>query len=170
MLVPPAPELAPPLPASSPPAFFGKKLQKKVADKGKQLDALSVSTSEELKAMAAEFFAAAEAELSKLQGRELTLAVRLGDALAHKRMKVKEIVASWAKGPAGTGAIHKMDFRNRVRNLVDEPEVAVIDELFDSLDADGGGSLDTTELSAAMKKLQDEASYVEAVKKDAAVK
>ena len=57
-------------------------------DKEKLLEGLAVIPSEQLKAMAAEFFAAAEEQHAKLQGRENTLAVRLGEALSKKRMKV----------------------------------------------------------------------------------
>jgi len=88
-----------------------------------------------------------------------TLKVRLGDALVptRKQLKIKELVTAWAKGGKEGGAITKMDFRKHVRKLVAEPNVQLIDNLFIEMDADGGGSLDTDELTAAMRKLSDEA-------------
>ena len=41
--------------------------------------------------------------------------------------------------------------------VVEEPNVKLIDELFNEVDDDGGGSLDVAELTAAMRKLQETA-------------
>ena len=105
---------------------------------------------------AEELEVAIAAEEAKLDEKLKTLKVRLGEALVKKQAKVKELVGLWApKG--GKAAITRMDFRKHVRTLVDEPNVKLIDELFGELDEDGGGSLDVAELTAAMRKLQDEA-------------
>ena len=73
---------------------------------------------------------------------------------------MKELVVSWAKGPSG-GDINLAHFRKHVRSLVDEPDVAVIDEMFYRLDSDHGGTLDVPELTKAMKALQDAATQNE---------
>ena len=44
-----------------------------------------------------------------------------------------------------------------VAQVVEEPNVKLIDELFNEVDDDGGGSLDVAELTAAMRKLQETA-------------
>ena len=89
----------------------------------------------------AEYFAMADAswsEADKLLSADTgsyTLEVRLGQALHRKKMKVKQLVASWAKGPSG-GDINLAHFRKHVRSLIEEPDVAAIDEMFNRLDSD----------------------------------
>lgn len=51
--------------------------------------------------------------------------VRLGEAFLAKQSKIKELVASWAKG--GKGEITKMDFRKHVRKVVTRGSSTPID-------------------------------------------
>ena len=111
--------------------------------------------SSELRAIAAKYMERVLAEEDKLGDKHKLLKQRVGEALWSTQAKVKELVASWARD--GHGAINKMDFRKHVRKVVDEPEVKKIDALFNDWDDDGGGTLDTAELTAAMKQLQEEA-------------
>lgn len=117
--------------------------------------ALQARPSAEYFAMADAFWAEAET-LLKADSFSTSLEVRLGQALHRKKMKVKELVASWAKGPSG-GDINLAYFRKHVRSVVDEPDVVAIDAMFSRLDEDGGGTLDVAELTTAMKALQDAA-------------
>ena len=54
-------------------------------------------------------------------------------------MKVKELVASWGRGPNGNGEIALAHFRKQVRSIIEEQEVNVIDEMF--LSSTKGGSI-----------------------------
>lgn len=52
-------------------------------------------------------------------------------------------------------AVRLLQFRNAIRGLgMAEERVDAIDSLFETLDEDGGGSLDRAELKAALRKLQ----------------
>jgi len=116
---------------------------------------LVLAPSSELAAAAVELEAQAAAEASKIDESTKSVAVKLGDALVKKNIKIPEMVVAWAK--RGEEPISKMEFRQHVRKLVDKPDAKQIDALFESLDEDHGGTLDVSELKAALKKLQDAA-------------
>lgn len=91
---------------------------------------------------------------------------RLGEALQRKqaalsrRLSKKEAVAelmrTWDKN--GDGEISRAEFRLAVtdkKNLHVQASTAEIDALFDSFDADKGGSLDLSELKPCLQALQD---------------
>ena len=103
-----------------------------------------------------EYLKKAADEDAKLDESKKTLPVRVGEALVAKKIKVSELVQSWAK--RGEEPINKMEFRQHVRKLVKNPDSKQIDGLFEMLDEDHGGTIDVGELRAALKKLQDEAS------------
>ena len=65
-------------------------------------------------------------------------------------MKLGEICAKW-------GDLTKPTFRNRVRELGVVSEDEKIDLVFNSIDSDGGGSLDEKELRDGLKMLIDSA-------------
>ena len=83
--------------------------------------------------------------------RNGTVGSKLGDYINIKNMKVAELVVQWDK--SSSGEITKKVFRAHVMTICGA-EAAEVDELFDSLDDDGGGSLDRTELMKALKRLQ----------------
>lgn len=82
----------------------------------------------------------------------------LGEALASREMKVSALVREWAK--RGVEPISKMEFRAHVRKVLNKVSVSTkdVDQLFESLDDDHGGSLDVEELTAALKELQTNAA------------
>lgn len=84
--------------------------------------------------LASEYASKVEALEARLKGHLRTLDLRLGEALRSKNMKVKELVASWGRGPNGNGEIALAHFRKQVRSIIEEREVNVIDEMFHRLD------------------------------------
>ena len=60
-----------------------------------------------------------------------------------------------------------MEFRQNMRKLVENPDVAEADALFNSLDLDKSGLLDVNEVKIALKKLQREAGSAAADKSSA---
>ena len=123
-------------------------------------DRMKMLSSAELRDLAQRHRRMANEDMQVLRDVSTSLEVRLGTALANKKLRVKDLVVSWCKRPSligGGGEINKMEFRKNVRSLLEEPDVATIDDLFASLDTDGGGSLDLDELTAAMKLLQETA-------------
>lgn len=81
--------------------------------------------------------------------------VQLGEKFFQRKIKVAELIREW--DPNGDGSITKMEFRQDVRKLLDKPDVRDIDALFEKLDADNSGSLETDELQLALRKLQEQA-------------
>lgn len=99
-----------------------------------------------------------EAQSNKLKREEeaafhMPLHVRLGEALAARQTKVRELVREWAK--RGVEPISKMEFRSNVRKVVGKAtSTKEVDGLFQQLDADQGGTLDVDELTTALSELQ----------------
>ena len=118
--------------------------------------ASTMSTSADLQVTMNEYIQKAEAEDAKLDDSKKTLPVKLGEALVMKKVKVGELVQTWAK--RGEEPISKMEFRQHVRKLLGKPDSKQVDALFEALDEDHGGSLEVSELKSALKKLQDAAS------------
>ena len=88
-----------------------------------------------------------------------SLFAQLGEALLASKMSVAEYVGETAL--TKDGQITKMEFRKSVRTLL--PQMGAsnnseVDAVFESLDADKGGSLDVPELKAAFQKCKDEAT------------
>ena len=87
--------------------------------------------------------------------------VKLGEVLLERKVKVNELASSWLK--RGEDPINKMEFRQQVKKfLSSDPayklDAKEVDELFESLDEDHRGTLDASELRAALKNLQETAS------------
>ena len=88
-----------------------------------------------------------------------SVGAQLGSILIKKGLKVSEIVTKWG----GTkGCINKQDFRHEVNGLGLAASASDVDALFDSLDDDGGGTLDNAEVRTALKTLADECDQVKA--------
>ena len=105
----------------------------------------------------------AKAKEAQLQCDAVTqrLSVKLGEELLSRKTKVNELVQSWAK--RGVDPINKMEFRQHVKKFMStvktyKLEMKEVDALFEELDDDHGGTLDVSELKAALKVLQDAAS------------
>jgi Ca2+-binding EF-hand superfamily protein len=81
---------------------------------------------------------------------------QLGSIMTEKGIRAADVVAKWDR--SGDGEIDKKEFRREVVALGVEATPSEIDALFESLDGDGGGSLDLKELRVALKSLQDQAA------------
>ena len=98
-------------------------------------------------------FEEAEAEVQRLRETQ-PLHFKLGDAL--EGVDSQELAATWqGKGQKG---VNKMQFRQKVRDLVPEANFKDVDQLFASLDTDSSGQLEPSELKPALAKLQKGAS------------
>ena len=75
--------------------------------------------------------------------------------------KVNELLHSWTKGSSDT-PISKIEFRQHVKKLVPKfkGDMKEVDGLFDSLDADHGGTLDLSELKEAFRKFAEAAKRI----------
>ena len=85
---------------------------------------------------------------------------RLGVLLVTRNLKVGDLTLAWDSD--GLGEVDRAAFRKNVLSIGLVAEDAEIYELFDSLDTDGGGSLDMNEVKHSLKTLQDAASQVDA--------
>ena len=86
-----------------------------------------------------------------------SVGAQLGSILIKKGLKVGEIVTKWG---GAKGCITKQDFRHEVNGLGLSAAASDVDALFDSLDDDGGGTLDLAEVRTALKTLADECEQV----------
>ena len=87
--------------------------------------------------------------------------VEAGRLLVDADIRIVDLVASWAKNERV--GINKMEFRQNIRRLLEQgggqrPNVKEVDKLFESLDEDGGGALDVTEVRGMLRKLKEAAS------------
>ena len=90
-----------------------------------------------------------------------TLALVIGVAIIKKKMKAKELVAAWDK--KGKGEVSKVEFRQGVQqSLAIKADRRAVDEVFDSFDDDGGGTLDAAELREALDTLKANVSLLKA--------
>ena len=115
--------------------------------------------------MIAEMGKDAEKEATDFDGKaadvHTTFERRLGAALVKKDMVIKELLSEW--DPDKKGTIKKVPFRQHVRTSLHMIAANVeIDAFFDSVDDDGGGSLDFEELKIAMRKLYKAAGAADA--------
>ena len=142
-------------------ARFGKKL---LAASKTRAPALAASKTRapalisalELLADAEELAERAKAAEAALLERGKSLRIKLGELLSNDPKQLSALCDAMTKG-AAKGEITKMMWRKHVRSLMQWKDVTEIDELFKEFDADGGGSLDASELRAALKILRDEA-------------
>ena len=100
----------------------------------------------------------ADAQLARLRANKSAAAL-LGAELLRRNAKIADLLTGWAKNKDGD--ITKKEFRANVwkmggaGNGLDELKETQLDELFESLDDDGGGSLDTDELKAALVQMRE---------------
>ena len=90
-----------------------------------------------------------------------TLEAKLGRLLMEQNLRVDELVRQWDRNQDGD--ISKQEFRINVRKLGLTEKMATsiqLDQLYNSLDLDGSGQLETSEVRVALKRLQGEASNV----------
>ena len=89
---------------------------------------------------------------------EQPLKFKLGDAI--KGINAADLVSRWRKGTETKPGINKVQFRQRVRELVPKANFKECDQLFVSLDNDpsGGGMLEPRELKSALTQLQKRAA------------
>jgi hypothetical protein len=85
------------------------------------------------------------------------MALRARPYARRRNLKLAEVLQSW-------GDVDHKKFRQHVRALGVVADDAAIDEVFDDIDDDGGGSLDAAELKAGMKQLIDASKTEEAAK------
>jgi Ca2+-binding EF-hand superfamily protein len=79
---------------------------------------------------------------------------QLGYALKKKGLKVGDLLTSWGGHDA---MIDKSEFRGHVMGKLGlQASHDEVEELFDSLDSDGGGTLDLNEIEKGLKGLSDE--------------
>lgn len=96
------------------------------------------------------------AALAVEAGIDNSVGSKLGVIMNKKGMKSTDLAIKWDK--SGKGEVEKKEFRHGVLKLTGmETDEKEIDALFDSLDVDGGGTLDLRELSLAFKAFQDKA-------------
>ena len=93
----------------------------------------------------------ADARFEELRSNK-SCGARLGALLIARNVKVTDVVTKW--DPTGDG-VDKVEFRQGVLGLGLAAEPYEIDDLFEELDDDGGGTLDVSEIKASFKALQE---------------
>ena len=100
----------------------------------------------------------ADMRLEQLRSRK-SAGAKLGTILVSRNLKVSDLVNKW--DPSGDGEVDKAEFRHHVLDIGLQAEAEEIDELFNSLDDDGGGTLDLSEIKAALKVLKEESEQAD---------
>ena len=80
------------------------------------------------------------------------LSTIFGAQLLKRGTKIGDLVKSWDNTD---GEMNKKQFRKNLTKFGIEADDATMDGLFDELDVDGGGSLDSEELKAALAKMRE---------------
>ena len=86
----------------------------------------------------------------------MTIGSQLGDVINKKGMKVGDVAKKW--DTSGDGELDKKEFRKSALGLGLVATAADVDSLFDSLDTDGSGTLNITELQKALKLFTEESN------------
>ena len=77
---------------------------------------------------------------------QASVAAQVGTLIKKRNLKLGEVIRMW-------GEVDKLKFRSHIRDLGVTANDAAIDETFEMIDDDGGGSLDTQELKLGLKKI-----------------
>jgi len=93
----------------------------------------------------------ADAELKKIESNS-SLESRVGKAILGKGLRLVDLIRTWE---ATNGEVNPKQFRNNVKALVPDASADESTALFESLDADGGGTLDTEEIKEALALLRE---------------
>ena len=112
----------------------------------RRADAATLGPSSELEAKAAALRDDLSHAGDSLTAKKDTLDQKLAEALVRKKANPKDLVLEWDR--KHKGEISKVEFRQGVRGLGLKADNKEIDTLFDSIDTDGGGSLDVPEVRA----------------------
>ena len=102
----------------------------------------------ELQKLASDLKREADALQKRSDARAPSLGVQLGLVLLSRSDYVKRVIKEW--DTKGKGEFLKGEFRLNLRSVGLNAGSVEADELFDSWDADGGGTLDTQELTSAL--------------------
>ena len=113
---------------------------------------------ERLRGVKAETLVYEEAVLELEAAEKKGVGAALGFAIKEKGLNVNDIVSKW--GNNKPGQVSKKEFRDGVRGVLPSTSGAEVDTLFGTLDADGGGALDTEELKDALRMLIKESAAV----------
>jgi len=109
---------------------------------------------------------AAETEAEKLRAAEKpSLSLQIGTCLHQRGVKVSDLVRDWG---GSDGSIDRAEWRKEVRALGGGHVVAdnqELDAIFESIDKDGGGTLDIPEVKQALKRFADESEQQKAAVK-----
>ena len=103
-------------------------------------------------------------KVSVLEGGDKPLMVELGEVLQHRTKTVGQLMTEAAVSRTDSrqdGKIDKMEFRLWLRSLLDQQGMLSnmvgsneIDNLFPTLDTDGNGTINESELDAALEQLE----------------
>ena len=128
--------------------------------KDKKEEKFEMASSAELDAISAAQLAEATARETSAQARHDTVEAQLGRLLHQKKIKLEDLMLEWDRNKDGD--ISKQEFRLHTKKLgLDQTHsTADIDSLYDSLDLDGSGSLDVSEMKAALKRMQEDVKNV----------
>ena len=88
----------------------------------------------------------------KNETNDTSIASRLGNQMLRKATKIADLVGSWE---ATDGTVNKKQFRKNVRTFGIDGDDDAMDELFDELDENKDGILDTDEVREALTNLRE---------------
>jgi len=109
-----------------------------------------------------------EADRAQMKGENGPPDVQLGQLIMKRNLKIGDVITKW--DPSGDGSVDKGEFRTNVIAMGVKAEPEAIDELFASLDDDGGGELDVKELKDLLTRLKDTAQQAAAQDAEAEAK
>ena len=108
---------------------------------------------------------AAESAEARLQSdlSFTSVSTRLGKEMLRRATKISDLINGWE---SSRGAMDRKQFRKNVRSYGIDDENTALDEVFDSFDADGSGSIDIDELKVALGNLREASADSERELKD----